>query len=293
MGLTTDEHCFPPWGPKSLQLDEQSERVWQAATGCAVHLMAHGGYWVRDAAAHIPPLALRGLMRACLEYGWAPELHSHLAELVPVVLANSCSTGWQCSSRSQDSSFEAAVPAAASLSVPGSRQSGSDTWRLGGIDAGRLVAFGGPSELLHHFSRASAPGAQRCLLLPLLQLCMPPGEHRVDSIACLQYGLTAMQLDLSAAGYQFPYLRTDNPFQPHLPSTTQRRKRSRCSTRLRHPGGYARPSSRAPISAVGWAAWLGRPHHDGAELRAWPGWQHGAFAAALFGGSRTRSSGDR
>lgn len=186
------------------QLEERSEHVWQSAAGCLLHLTTAAGYWVRDSAAGLPPRALRGLLRACLAHNWAPELHARLCQLAPLLLCPLPPGG-----RRATGATGAGTDGGASAGYAWSRRGtdgsagrhtadGSAAWRLtsasdgagtvargsasggcgadcGGVDAGRLAEFGGEAELLHHFCRASSPEAQRCMLLPLLELCIPPG----------------------------------------------------------------------------------------------------------------------
>jgi hypothetical protein len=226
--------------------------------GATLHLTTHAGYWVREAAAEMPLQALCGLMRACLEFNWAPELHAHFATLVPLLLCplagtsnggtTSCSGGGGINSsgdinsgggserqqiwRPQGSTGSGAntgaglgsrgvggssgggsaddrgaggasvvyVPAGDTSgggmlfgsprhgAQPGGRRATATTegsvWEASGVDPLLLEDFGGPQELLLHFCRAGSPVAQRCLLLPLLEQCMPPGECDRGSRAC-------------------------------------------------------------------------------------------------------------
>jgi hypothetical protein len=198
------------------QLDEKSEPVWQSAVGCLLHLTTHAGYWVRDSVTGLPPQALRGLLRAARAFDWAPELHGRFSQLVPLLLcplggverrgttdggrsdrrrvsgvASDPGGGGGGSGGGSWLGVERRVTAATSgtsssgSGAHGDRRAsamtegagGGGSWEYGGVDARLLAALGGAEELLHHFCHAASPEAQRCLLLPLLEQCMPPGER--------------------------------------------------------------------------------------------------------------------
>lgn len=61
-------------------------------------------------------------------------------------------------------------------------------WQLhaGPVDEQQLAAFGGPAKLLQHFSQAGSVEAQRTLLVPLLQVLMPPDVPDTTQLAILQ-----------------------------------------------------------------------------------------------------------
>ncbi|KAI8463686.1 MAG: hypothetical protein J3K34DRAFT_494699 [Monoraphidium minutum] len=147
------------------QLDERSEAVWQSAAGCMLHLTTCAGYWVRGAAEGLPPQALRGLLRACLTFGWAPELHARLAQLAPLVLRPAAAGGAR-GGEAEGGDGDGG---------DGGGGGGGGEAEGGGSGAARLAEFGGAGELMHHFCAAASPEAQRCLLLPLLEHCMRPG----------------------------------------------------------------------------------------------------------------------
>ncbi|GBF94699.1 hypothetical protein Rsub_07435 [Raphidocelis subcapitata] len=161
------------------QLDEKSEQVWQSAAGATLHLTTHAGYWVRDAAAGLPLQALRGLMRACLAFDWAPELHARFAQIVPLLLCPLGGVERRLTSESGRKPSGSGGGDGSGTGTPLARRVTGATdgsgWEFSGVDARLLEAFGGAEELLHHFCHAASPEAQRCLLLPLLERCMPPG----------------------------------------------------------------------------------------------------------------------
>jgi hypothetical protein len=77
-------------------------------------------------------------------------MHAQLSQLVPLLLRSSTAAGpGDNASAPRQSSFV--------------------------IDSARLAAFGGAQELVRHFRAAASPNAQRSILLPLLQHCMPAG----------------------------------------------------------------------------------------------------------------------
>jgi hypothetical protein len=170
-----------PW--PATQLDERSAAVWQSAVGCTLHLTTSAGYWVRAAAAGLPPPALRGLLRACLAFDWAPELHAHFAQLAPLLLCPE-EGGGGGAGEPRPTAGDAAGGGRlhgrrdAAATGDGAAVGGG----LGSIDPERLAGFGGSEEVLHHFCRAASPEAQRCLLLPLLAECMPPGGWQVGAV---------------------------------------------------------------------------------------------------------------
>jgi hypothetical protein len=54
------------------------------------------------------------------------------------------------------------------------------------VDEQQLAAFGGPTKLLQHFCHAGSVEAQRTLLVPLLQVLMPPDVPDTAQLAVLQ-----------------------------------------------------------------------------------------------------------
>lgn len=61
-------------------------------------------------------------------------------------------------------------------------------WQLhaGPVDEQQLAAFGGPAKLLQHLCQAGSVEAQRTLLVPLLQVLMPPDVPDTTQLAILQ-----------------------------------------------------------------------------------------------------------
>jgi hypothetical protein len=61
-------------------------------------------------------------------------------------------------------------------------------WQLhaGPVDEQQLAAFGGPAKLLQHLCHAGSVEAQRTLLVPLLQVLMPPDAPDTAQLAILQ-----------------------------------------------------------------------------------------------------------
>lgn len=61
-------------------------------------------------------------------------------------------------------------------------------WQLhaGPVDEQQLTAFGGPAKLLQHLCQAGSVEAQRTLLVPLLQVLMPPDVPDKAQLAILQ-----------------------------------------------------------------------------------------------------------
>lgn len=195
--------------------------------GCLLHLTTHAGYWVRDAVTGLPPQALRGLLCACLAFDWAHELHTRFAQLVPLVLCTSQAGGkggraggvagegaaasdTQPSGTGADDTAAAPVVAVTLPVAPGPEsavggegqqataalQKGGKLFGCSGVDPGCLAEFGGPGELMLQFCHASSPEALCCLLLPLLDSCMPPGgfwiyqgAHSQQWTACKALGV--------------------------------------------------------------------------------------------------------
>lgn len=192
-----------------VQLQEPCEAVWQSALGCLMHLTTRAGLWVAGKLTTMPPAAAAALLDACITFSWSHELHAQLVEMSVNLLyvsgpaaaweAGGCGSGnfWQEEAEQLQAKGQPAVQQQATTgggrlaalhcqpdsvrqpsngNCPGSR---ANAWeddlpphRLHGgpVDRQQLAALGGPQKLLQHFCHAASTGAQRTLMVPLLQV---------------------------------------------------------------------------------------------------------------------------
>eukprot|EP00775_Hariotina_reticulata_P012214 gene12214-12352_t len=235
------------------ELQEPCEAVWQSALGCLMHLTTRAGLWVAGKLTTMPPAAAAALLDACITFNWSHELHAQLVEMSVNLLyvsgpaatweAEQCGSGkfWQEEAEQPQAKGQPAVQQQVTAggsrfsalhcqldsvrqpshgTCPGSRalawEDDLPPHRLHGgpVDKQQLAALGGPQKLLQHFCHAASTGAQRTLMVPLLQVLMPHDIADAAQLAILQVlcsspnCLAALQTALSAGvpGWAQPVL---------------------------------------------------------------------------------------
>lgn len=158
----------------AVQVDEQSEAVWQSAVGCLIHLTSREGQWVASHVSSLSLQAVRAMLRAAHTFNWAPELYCQLLQLAANLLY--CPSDKQYSPDVGSTGFagEGAAVSSPLDTDPGSTQRPVALHQQR-VQPDKLQAFGCVHELMVHFCRAPSPEAQSNMLVPIVQELMPEG----------------------------------------------------------------------------------------------------------------------